>query len=716
MGFAKKKIVLFAAEPTDTARLRLQEEFREIQEELKLSRNRDAFDLKPVLAARTRDLQDALRNEQPQIVHFSGHGTEAGELLVEDPVGGAHPIAPAALANLFRLCTHHVECVVLNACYSEIQAQAIAEHIPYVIGTSTALDDRAAIAFSIGFYRALGDGKPFDEAFQWGSSQLGLEFCGQASPVMIRQQDILAPAGENTKIVITGDTPSPLNEVRYIKIGAPAPLRWFVGRNPEIEDLDHVILNNETSTKSLIAILGIGGQGKSVLAFNWLTHRLNSCLHRFELVVFFSAYRYGGTFEEFLRTTFSALSGNAAPTTSTESLASLTVRMLEATKALIVIDGLERWLRGWQDTDDLQDVTSAADRGEGRIARGLDSFLHDCASFHNGTRVLFTSRALPKALDDSQVVSVSAQTTGSSTATLQGLTIPDGIQLLRLLGIIADDTELRKIVEDFRGHPLALTVLARHSLHRKRDAKDTDQLSVHEILQGIYDDLGDESSPHLENFDCKLRKLFDDLKRAKANEIPLLRVVSACRGDTPVDAISAALNVPTAEIPTIRARLAGLQDWGLVTLYNAPHGSTWAALHPLVKKHFRPNPEEPDFKDIHRRLSSFFESIPIPANARTLLEIQPRLWCIEHKTLAGDFDAASRLLFADLSGTYCLANWFVQWGYAEFEITLEKGLLSNVAQSDNKRLIIRSLATNLSTLGRIDEALTYLALRDQLED
>jgi tetratricopeptide (TPR) repeat protein len=184
MGFARKKIVLLAAEPTDAAHLRLQEEVREIQEGLKLSRNRDAFDFKPVLAVRTRDMQDALRSEEPNIVHFSGHGNKAGELLVEDREGRAHPIAPAPLAELFSLCTHHVECVVLNACYSEIQAQVIADHIPYVIGTSTAINDRAAIAFSIGFYRALGDGKPFEEAFRWGSSQLHLDFPNQVAPVM----------------------------------------------------------------------------------------------------------------------------------------------------------------------------------------------------------------------------------------------------------------------------------------------------------------------------------------------------------------------------------------------------------------------------------------------------------------------------------------------------------------------------------------------------
>ncbi|HEX3129661.1 MAG TPA: CHAT domain-containing protein [Thermoanaerobaculia bacterium] len=184
MGFARKKIVFFAAEPTDAAHLRLMEEVREIQEGLRLSKHRGAFDFTPVLAVRTRDLQDALQRETPHIVHFSGHGVRSGELLVEDLVGRAQPIAPAALANLFSLCAHHVECVVLNACYSEGQAKAIADHIPYVIGTAAALDDRAAVAFSIGFYRALGNGSPIETAFQWGSSQLQLDAPGEPLPTI----------------------------------------------------------------------------------------------------------------------------------------------------------------------------------------------------------------------------------------------------------------------------------------------------------------------------------------------------------------------------------------------------------------------------------------------------------------------------------------------------------------------------------------------------
>jgi hypothetical protein len=104
----------------------------------------------------------------PQIAHFSGHGTSAGALCFENNLGEIHPIQPEALAALFEQFASHVRCVILNACYSSTQAEAIAKHIPYVIGMNQAIGDRAAIAFSVGFYQALGAGRSIEEAYKLG--------------------------------------------------------------------------------------------------------------------------------------------------------------------------------------------------------------------------------------------------------------------------------------------------------------------------------------------------------------------------------------------------------------------------------------------------------------------------------------------------------------------------------------------------------------------
>jgi CHAT domain-containing protein len=198
---APKKVILFlAAQPIETARLRLDEEIREIEEGLKRSKFRDQFTLKQQWAVRPIDLRRALLDHKPQIVHFSGHGiggvtsaessrkliavsqsepTEEG-LILEDQIGTPKLVSTEALSGLFELFSDSVECVVLNACYSERQANAIAQHIPFVIGMQSAIGDRAAIEFSIGFYDALGGGCSVEVAYKLGCNSIQLAGLSEA--------------------------------------------------------------------------------------------------------------------------------------------------------------------------------------------------------------------------------------------------------------------------------------------------------------------------------------------------------------------------------------------------------------------------------------------------------------------------------------------------------------------------------------------------------
>jgi hypothetical protein len=108
---------------------------------------------------------------EPQIVQVTGHGKEDG-LRVEDELGMAVRISAKALAGLFALCADQVECVILSACLSAPQATAISKHIHYVIGMRKEIEDKAAIEFAVGFYDALGAGKPVEKAFEFGRNAI----------------------------------------------------------------------------------------------------------------------------------------------------------------------------------------------------------------------------------------------------------------------------------------------------------------------------------------------------------------------------------------------------------------------------------------------------------------------------------------------------------------------------------------------------------------
>jgi hypothetical protein len=181
----KLTILFLAANPVNTTQLRLEEELRDVQDALQRSDQRSRFVLRSAWAVRNDDLRRAMLNFEPQIVHFAGHGDEGG-IYLEDRSGNARPVPGEALGNFFAQFPS-VQCVVLNACYSEEVARAINRSVPYVLGMRTVVQDRAAITFAVAFYDGLGGGQSFDMAFNLAVSALQMEgLMETATPVMHR--------------------------------------------------------------------------------------------------------------------------------------------------------------------------------------------------------------------------------------------------------------------------------------------------------------------------------------------------------------------------------------------------------------------------------------------------------------------------------------------------------------------------------------------------
>jgi hypothetical protein len=183
-----KKILILTANPKDTDKLRLDEEVREIQEGLQRSRSRDQFEIISRWAVRPDDLRRALLDHEPQIVHFSGHGVGKDGLVLENNAGQMKLVSSQALTRLFKLFQDKVECVLLNACYSDVQAEAIHQHIDHVIGMSQAIGDRAAIEFAVGFYDGLGAGRSYVDAFEFGLAAIDLEGIPETATPQLKQR------------------------------------------------------------------------------------------------------------------------------------------------------------------------------------------------------------------------------------------------------------------------------------------------------------------------------------------------------------------------------------------------------------------------------------------------------------------------------------------------------------------------------------------------
>lgn len=170
-----KKILILSANPNNSSKLRLEEEVREIHHGLERAIRREHFEIITKWAVQVDDLRRALLDHSPQIVHFSGHGTGSDGLALENNSGALQLVSTQSLARLFKLFQDKVECVLLNACYTEVQAEAIHQNIDCVIGMRTVVGDRTAIEFAIGFYDALGAGRSYEDAFEFGCTAIDLE-------------------------------------------------------------------------------------------------------------------------------------------------------------------------------------------------------------------------------------------------------------------------------------------------------------------------------------------------------------------------------------------------------------------------------------------------------------------------------------------------------------------------------------------------------------
>ncbi|WP_282130078.1 CHAT domain-containing protein [Roseobacter litoralis] len=167
-------VLMMCASPKDAGDpLRLDEEARDLKEQIRLvDKPKQDVIVSHAWAVRTDQVQMEVMNNAPDILHFSGHG-DTGLLCFEDKNGNVAAVSATAIEGLVKL-SDSVECLILNACYSESIATQVKDHVKAMIGCSVAIDDDAAIAFTRAFYRALRHGHQYRRAFDLALNELQL--------------------------------------------------------------------------------------------------------------------------------------------------------------------------------------------------------------------------------------------------------------------------------------------------------------------------------------------------------------------------------------------------------------------------------------------------------------------------------------------------------------------------------------------------------------
>jgi hypothetical protein len=144
------------------------------KEDTEAKKRRDSVDLVFRLAVRTEDLFQALNEHRPDVVHFSGHGSE-DSVVFQDPEGYTKAVSKEAISAMIAATRGRIRLIVFNTCFSRSQAEAVASHVGTAIGMNAPIGDGAARTFASQLYSAIGFGLSVEAAFDQAVARLMVE-------------------------------------------------------------------------------------------------------------------------------------------------------------------------------------------------------------------------------------------------------------------------------------------------------------------------------------------------------------------------------------------------------------------------------------------------------------------------------------------------------------------------------------------------------------
>jgi tetratricopeptide (TPR) repeat protein len=411
----------------------------------------------------------------------------------------------------------------------------------------------------------------------------------------------------------------------------PVSPKYFVGRKTELKYLDQVWQSKDVQIVSLVAQ---GGTGKTSLVNEWLNRMRERRWDGARRVYAWSFYSQGNagpaqtSAEPFFNHALERFGAKDFKEKFPWEKGVALAQLLQRERVLLILDGIER----------LQHSPSSL---QGRLRdEGMQSLLRQLArSGHPGMCVITTRWPVGDLF----------RQPGAVMPEFHNLHRSDGAQLLWQLGankwaahhLVPESTELQNVSDEFKGHPLALTLLARFIavLHdgdiRKRSLipplQEMPELeggqaarimrSYERILQG---------KPELEIL--QLLGLFD--RPAEAGPLEVLLRKPTIRGIT---GKVGQFNGPRWKFAIESLRALRLVDPEL------PSQPGVLDCHPLVREHFGgrlKRESESGWKQCHRRLYRHFKQWSGEAKPEKWEQIEPLYRAMGHGCKAGCYQDA----------------------------------------------------------------------------
>ncbi|MEA3014664.1 MAG: hypothetical protein QOD42_3209 [Sphingomonadales bacterium] len=240
----------------------------------------------------------------------------------------------------------------------------------------------------------------------------------------------------------------------------------FVGRSAELDVLDDWA--SPADPHPVLLFEAMGGTGKSMLTWHWLKQRASQVRGDWAGRFWYSFYEQGATLAGFCREALSYMTGLPVKHFAEMRAPELGDRLLAGLDQhhwLLVLDGLERILVGYQRSDAAQlrdeDVESIRDPVAGRdpclaIRPEDDELLRRLAAVTR-SKLLISTRLTPAKL----VNKAGQAIPGVKRELLKGLRPPDAEALFRACGVRGDSQAIQTFLQaNCDGHPLVIGVLA----------------------------------------------------------------------------------------------------------------------------------------------------------------------------------------------------------------------------------------------------------------
>ena len=175
-------ILFISSSPRSGKHIRAKEEFKIIKKELKNVDANKLHLLLPEFDVSPEEFLEALEEQAPKIVHFSGHGFIDGEPIFETIEFERFILKTKSFLSILKEYSG-IKCLFFNSCNSTLLIQEAVQYIDFGIGIKGTISEETAIKFANHFYKSLKSTETIPLAYWSAVKKLRLLRVPDFSPV-----------------------------------------------------------------------------------------------------------------------------------------------------------------------------------------------------------------------------------------------------------------------------------------------------------------------------------------------------------------------------------------------------------------------------------------------------------------------------------------------------------------------------------------------------